>query len=186
MQQERSRAALQGRCSKGGAGDSPVTALGLRAPVASQGHATHSHRTPRPAPALPHTSPSSAPTGRAAHGGRSRSSVSLRECGPGLRAGGRGFMPVSHSPGLRTMRGRACRGRSGSRTPAQDCPTEAQVQPQLAKCRARQGCPFPGPGHRVPRTGPWSAPPGEPLRTGDGFTRRPGSPQQLSTHTTGG
>lgn len=42
MQQERSRAALQGRCSKGGAGDPPVTALGLRAPVASQGHATRS------------------------------------------------------------------------------------------------------------------------------------------------
>lgn len=30
------------------------------------------------------------------------------------------------------------------------CPTEAQVQPQLAKCWAQQGFPFPGPGHRVP------------------------------------
>lgn len=108
MQPGAETAALQGRCSKGGAGDPPVTALGLRAPVASQGHATHSHRTPRSAPALPHTSPASAPTARAAHGkGRSRSSVSLRECGPGLPAGGRGFMPVSHAPGLRTMHGNA-------------------------------------------------------------------------------
>lgn len=209
-------------------------------------------RTPRSAPALPHTSPALLPlVGLRTDGRGHSSSGSLRGCGarPSRRR------PRLHAcfprPGLRTMRERTCRGRSrhggagkpdsrghdqhhplltaaspegryhmmwswpndsagdqrprGSRMPVQDSSYRSSSSASAAKCWARQGSPFPGPGHRAPRTGPSSAlpasgpaPPAEPLRTGDGFTGRKGSlgaasqpgPGRLATaawpHTTGG